>query len=180
MFVIAESPNGLAILDQHAAHERVNYEKFMKSLKKNAVKKQPLISEKIVELTPIQYAVALEHQEKLSVMGFEFEDFGNNSLKLSTIPEIFGNLKSTVLLDVLNEIQKKNILDEEVEMRITKKACKASITAGDVLTIPQIRQILDDLNDCENPYTCPHGRPTIIELSIADLEKKFKRTGWTG
>ncbi len=179
-FVVAESPLGLAIIDQHAVHERINYEKFMKELKDNSIKTQKLVTSKSIELNPAQYQMALQIKEELNKLGFEYSDFGNNTIKLSAIPEIFGSLKSTSFIDVINELtqSKATHLDDEIREKIIRKSCRASIKAGEELSIVQLNVLLDELNKVDNPYSCPHGRPTIIELSVADLEKKFKRSGW--
>src|SRR3989339_506915 len=103
-YIIGENPEGLIVLDQHAAEERVNYEKFMNEKKSGAIKKQNLLTPRIIELTPVQYRAALNNKTFFESLGFHFDDFGNNSIKLTTIPEIFGRLKSTLLLDVINEL----------------------------------------------------------------------------
>src|SRR3989339_47032 len=179
-YIIGENPEGLIVLDQHAAEERVNYEKFMNEKKSGAIKKQNLLTPRIIELTPVQYCAALNNKTFFESLGFHFDDFGNNSIKLTTIPEIFGRLKSTLLLDVINELVnlKGKIIDEEIEERIIRFACRASVKAGEELTSAQMRQLIENLGKTNNPYSCPHGRPTLISFSIADLEKKFKRTGW--
>lgn len=179
-FIIAESKEGLVVIDQHAAEERINYEKFMKELKDKAIKKQVLLNTKIVELNPMQYLIAKNNKDFFEKIGFLFEDFGENTIKLVSIPEIFGRLKSVLFVDLINEISslKNKIIDEEIEKRIVRFACRASVKAGKELTIVQMRKLLDDLSRCENLYSCPHGRPTIISFNVSDLEKKFKRTGW--
>ena len=179
-YIIGENPEGLIVLDQHAAEERVNYEKFMNEKKSGAIKKQNLLTPRIIELTPVQYRAALNNKTFFESLGFNFDDFGNNSIKLTTIPEIFGRLKSTLLLDVINEIVNLNgkIVDKEIEERIIRFACRASVKAGEELTSVEMRQLIENLGKTDNPYSCPHGRPTLISFSIADLEKKFKRTGW--
>ncbi|HIG95193.1 MAG TPA: DNA mismatch repair endonuclease MutL [Nanoarchaeota archaeon] len=179
-YIIGENPEGLIVLDQHAAEERVNYEKFMNEKKSGAIKKQNLLTPRIIELTPVQYRAALNNKTFFESLGFNFDDFGNNSIKLTTIPEIFGRLKSTLLLDVINELVnlKGKIVDKEIEERIIRFACRASVKAGEELTSVEMRQLIENLGKTDNPYSCPHGRPTLISFSIADLEKKFKRTGW--
>jgi len=179
-FVICEGEDGLIIFDQHAAEERVNYERFMEEFYSGAIKKQRLLDGKVVELNPEQKIVAMNNIGFLESMGFEFDDFGGNSLKLSAVPEIFGRLKSVLFIDVLDELlrNKGEIIGKEIEERIIKFSCRASVKAGAELTRDEIRDLLKRLGECENPYSCPHGRPTIIRLSIGELEKKFKRTGW--
>ncbi len=179
-FIIVENPEGLAIIDQHAAQERVNYEKFMKELKEQAIKKQNFLKPRIIELTNMQYLAAKNNKDFINHLGFEFEDFGNNTIKLISVPEVFGKLKSTLFIDILNELVnlKDRTINEEIEQKIIRFACRASVKAGDELTIPQMKELLKELEKTENPYSCPHGRPTIINFNIAELEKKFKRSGW--
>jgi DNA mismatch repair protein MutL len=179
-FIIAETQNGLALIDQHAAQERVNYEKFLKELKGNALKKQHLLQPKIIELNPREHQIAITNKDFIEKLGFEIDDFGSNSIKLSSIPQIFGKLKTTLFIDIVNELAKINtsIINTEIEEKIIKYACRASIKAGDELTRTEMKQLLEQLEQTNNPYSCPHGRPTVIQLTNADLEKKFKRTGW--
>ena len=179
-FIICESADGLVILDQHAAEERVNYERFLFELKDGAVKKQRLLESRVLDLNPEQKLMAMNNQSFLNKIGFEFEDFGNNSLKIATIPEIFGRLKTTIFIDILNEIlrDKEEIVSKEIEDRIIRFSCRASVKAGDELTRDEIRVLFKNLGRCKNSYSCPHGRPTIIKMTISELEKKFKRTGW--
>jgi DNA mismatch repair protein MutL len=179
-FIICDSPNGLAIIDQHAAQERVNYEKFLEKYSSNSIKTQKLVTPKVLELTPLQFFAVKNNKAFLKKLGYDFQEFGENSIKLNSIPEIFGRLRSVLFIDILNEIikEKATLIDLEIEKRIIRFSCRASVKAGDELTLPQIKELILELKNCKNPYTCPHGRPTIINLSIADLEKKFKRTGW--
>lgn len=179
-YIIAENKNGLVMIDQHAAEERINYEKFMKEMKEKAVKTQSFISPKIIELDPVKYRIALNNKDFLERMGFNFEPFGENSIKLSAVPEIFGRLRSTLFIDILNEIadSKKSSIDDEIEERIIRFSCRASVKAGDEMSTTEMKMLLKSLEECDNPYNCPHGRPTMLSFGIADLEKKFKRTGW--
>lgn len=179
-YIVTEHALGMCIIDQHAAEERVNYEKFMNELKQKAIQTQKLVRPKVLELSPVQYQIAKNNKVFMKNFGFHFEEFGEHAIKLTTIPEIFGRLKSTLFIDILNEIarSKATLIDKEVEARIVRFACKASIKAGDELTQPQMIQLLRDLSKTSHPYSCPHGRPTVVNVSVADLEKKFKRTGW--
>ncbi|MGK0208990.1 MAG: DNA mismatch repair protein MutL [Patescibacteria group bacterium] len=181
MFILAECEDGMLIIDQHAAEERVNYEKFVEERKNNALQKQALITPQVIELNPTQYLKTISQKEFLNNIGFDIEDFGNNTIKVSTIPQVFDRLKNAnVLIDIINQLTTATpgIINKEIEDRIIRFACKASIKAGDEITLSQMNFLMLKLGNCENPYTCPHGRPTTIQLTKADLEKKFKRTGW--
>ncbi|HII17569.1 TPA: DNA mismatch repair endonuclease MutL [Candidatus Woesearchaeota archaeon] len=178
-YIIAESPEGLAVIDQHAAEERVNYERFMQEKKEGAIKKQHLLKEKSFELSPLLYHTATGNAQFLRSLGFSFEDFGSNTLKLNSIPEIFGRLKSTLFIDLLHELakEKQKAVCAEIEERIIRFACRASVKAGDALTEPQMNGLIRRLRGCSNPFTCPHGRPTFFTISLGDLEKRFRRAG---
>lgn len=178
-FILCESKLGAAIIDQHAAEERVNYERFIRELKEGALQKQSLLHGEIIELSPIQMQTAIAQKQFLEKIGFNYDEFGGSAIKLNTIPEIFGRLKQNLFLDILNELLKINtkIIEQEIEDRIIRFACRASIKAGDELSMSEMTTLLNRLGKCNNPYTCPHGRPTVVQLSIADLEKMFKRTG---
>lgn len=180
MYIVAENPQGIAIVDQHAAEERVNYERFMRMMKEKAIVQQKLVSPRVVELNPMQMEMVKQHADFLARFGFTFELFGSQSVKLLAVPEIFGRLKGTLFLDVINELsrEKTSLVGDEIESRIIRFSCKASVKAGDELTKVQMEKLMDDLTLCENPFSCPHGRPTFLQLSVADLEKKFKRLGW--
>jgi len=179
-FIILESEKGLVILDQHACEERVNYERFMKELKCGAIKMQKFLLPVILELDPLLYQIAITRNDFFKKMGFDFEDFGDKTIKLVAIPEIFGRLKENLFLDLLKEMEnyEGRILSQEIEQRIIRFSCRASVKAGEELNKFEISEILEKLLACENPYTCPHGRPTMINVTISELEKKFKRTGW--
>ena len=180
-FIVANSPQGLAIIDQHAAEERVNYERFMSERKEKAIKTQSFLTPKVIELNPVQYNIAMNNKDFICSLGYEFEEFGENTIKLSAVPEIFGRMKSILFIDIINKLseegngKRETEINEAIEERIIRFACRASIKAGDELTPFEMRELLRKLGECNNPFTCPHGRPTVINFSIGDLEKKFKR-----
>ncbi len=179
-FIVAETPRGLCLIDQHAAEERTNYEKFMKEKKEQAIKTQILLTPKVIELNPFQFRTLMNHEQFVKSLGYDFTDFGENSVKLSSVPEIFGRLKSILFIDIINELEKNKggMVTDEIEKRIIRFSCRASVKAGDELTPFQMRELMYKLEESDNPFSCPHGRPTIIEFGVAELEKKFKRTGW--
>ena len=170
-YILAEGENGLLIIDQHAAQERVMYEKFMQQ--EYQIKSQNLITPNIIELPLIKYNLLKNNLDKLKDIGFELEEYGQNSFILRSIP-IFFDLKlgKEILLELLDEISK---YDEIKEEKIIRSSCRAAIKAGENLNIFQMQGVLKELELTEQPYNCPHGRPTIINISIQELEKKFKR-----
>lgn len=176
-FIVADSEQGMYLIDQHAAEERVNYEKFMAQLKDKNVGVQQLLNAIVVELSPKESKIVEKNLELLNKLGFKTQEFGKNSFVVRTFPTILAKQQDKELfMDIVAELDRyKNKIDDEKERLIIMKACKASVKANDVLTMPQMTKLIEALSVCEFPYSCPHGRPTIINFTRSDLEKKFKR-----
>ncbi|MEA3513958.1 MAG: DNA mismatch repair endonuclease MutL [Nanoarchaeota archaeon] len=178
-YIIAENPAGLLLIDQHAAEERVNYEILMEEYKHKGIKVQQLVKPKIIELTPAESNVIKANLELLKKAGFEFEEYGSNSFRVRTIPAIFGRFYDglmTGLIRELDSISTKKI-ESIKEERIIRFACRKSIKAGKELTLREMENLMRHLDKTKQPFSCPHGRPTIISVTIGELEKKFKRVG---
>jgi len=185
-YILAENIDGLFIIDQHASQERVNYERFMKQLKNNALSTQKLLSPVIFEANKTEQLAIIKHIRLLKRYGYDIEEYGPNAYRINTIPVIFNNaLPIKLFKDVLDEIisfydEKRDnsikLIEEILDNRIATKSCRASIKAGHEMTITEMRDLLNDLSKCDNPFTCPHGRPTIIRIGWGEMEKKFKRT----
>lgn len=180
-YIICESPEGLCIMDQHAAAERINFEKFEKAFKENIKEVQPL-SPLVVEVPPSVVSSFDEgKQEILKKMGLVVSIFGDSSLKCDEIPSFLTDKDyEAVLKDIIVGVSEGRKEDPSVLMRkaISTLACKASVRAGDILSPLEQVSLIKNLSQCENPANCPHGRPTVIKISIRDLEKLFKRTGF--
>ncbi len=178
MYIIGENAEGLFVVDQHAAMERINYEKLMHQYHEKGIRKQELIRPKIIELTPTQSSTVKNNIKLLSRLGFEVEEYGPQSFLVRSIPSIFNKYNPKLIYDVIQEL---NINGSEIsklkEEKIISMACKMSIKAGEEVTKSEMEKLLKELENCEIPYTCPHGRPTIFKLTLAEIEKKFKRTG---
>ncbi len=176
-FFVAETEGGLFYIDQHAAHERVMYELLISQYMNGKVEVQKLLRGDVLELSAAEKTLLEEKKEELERLGFTVEPFGGNSFAVKTIPLVFGRVQTKELLhDLLGLLQEnKNIITEKKEEILTRMACRAAVMAGDVLTIPQMEKILKDLAMTELPYTCPHGRPTIMKVTVDELEKKFRR-----
>ena len=176
-FFIAETPGGVVFIDQHAMHERVLYEQFMHQLLNKEIAIQHLLKPSILECSASETIILKQLQEELEQFGFTIETFGENTFLLKTIPSVFSRLQdATIIHDLLGiATEKKNKLLEVKEEIITRMACRAAVMAGEELTINQVSVILQDLEKTELPYTCPHGRPTIIKTTTDELEKKFRR-----
>jgi len=176
-YILAENNKGLLIVDQHAAHERLFYEKFMGAYKDKGVTGQKLITPLVIQLTPAEHSVLNAHKEYLDSIGFEIEDYGGNSLIVRSIPFVFERYNKDLMLDLIKELSQINpkAVDDVKQERIARFACRKAIKAGDILTRIDMDKLLKALNNAENPFTCPHGRPTMINITIPELEKKFKR-----
>ncbi|MBI2136475.1 DNA mismatch repair endonuclease MutL [Candidatus Woesearchaeota archaeon] len=174
-YILAESDSGLLILDQHAVEERVNFEEFLK--KSNKQISQPLLKPDLLDLTLKEYLLLKENLSLFLKLGFNLEEFGNNTFVVRAVPVLLGKIYTKEFLkDVINEAANAiKLTDKFIEHKIATKACRASIKAGDNLTLPQMNDLLKRLANCENPFNCPHGRPTIINMTLYEFEKKFKR-----
>ncbi len=178
-FFVAEILGGLMYLDQHAAHERVLYEQFMKEYLHTEVHIQKLLQGEIIEFSPGEKALVLEHHKTLQQLGFTLEPFGEHTFVIKTIPMLLGRIQpKEIIYEVLSMLRegKNKIIDTKEEI-VTRMACRAAVMAGDTLTVLEMEHILQDLTKTELPYTCPHGRPTMFKVPVEELERKFKRKG---
>ena len=176
-YIIAEGKDELYMIDQHAAHERINYEKLLNEYKASSIKSQKLLTPIIIDLSFDEKETVNKNIDLFKNIGFEIDDFGSNSISIRAIPIIYGNPNiKDVFFEILSEI---NINESDVLNTINKviytMACKSSIKAGDKLNNMEMIKLVEELRHCENPYTGPHGRPTIIKTTFYELEKKFKR-----
>jgi len=178
-YLVAEGPDGLYLIDQHAAHERVLFERFMKQIKEE-IPAQTLLQPVVVTLPPGSAQLLEEQLPVLGRLGFKVEPFGPNTFQVRAIPSLLSNLDPESALRVLVEDfeEDETPLQAEVEARIIARVCKrAAVKAGQVLSMEEQRALLRDLEACQNPRTCPHGRPTMIHLSVDLLERQFGRKG---
>ena len=176
-FFIGETADGLMLIDQHVVQERIYYEQFMQQYMGRKVAVQNLLQGHILEFSAPERVILEENKEKLSALGFRIEHFGGNNYLLKTAPTIFGRLQpKEILYEILHTLEeKRNSIDRIQEEIITRMSCRASIKAGDEVTISYMERLLEELSGCELPYTCPHGRAILIKITIDELEKKFKR-----
>ncbi|MDU6783009.1 DNA mismatch repair endonuclease MutL [uncultured Peptoniphilus sp.] len=165
------------LVDQHAGHERVNYEKFLHMYLKSEITSQILLKPEIIELNQNEYDKILNYLDLFTRLGFKIEDFGDNSVVLREVPMIFGMpTYVNFIRDIIDSLDKEISSNYEADLyKIMKKACKASVKAGDDLSDMEIESLIRDLKNCENPYTCPHGRPTVVEVSKHTISKLFLR-----
>ena len=177
-YIIAENEDGMYIIDQHAAAERINYEKVLKSLKEKVIPIDLLIPIKI-ELASNEFLIVRNHLDTLKEYGFEVEEFGMNTIIIRShpnwIPDDIAEECIRKVVDII--ISKENFdFDQFVWRMAATMACRMSVKANDYLSYDDQIWLLDTLRSCENPFTCPHGRPTIITYTKYDLEKLFKRS----
>lgn len=176
---LVEFQEQLYIIDQHAAHERVLYEKTMHSMKGREFTSQYLSPPLILNLTPQEQEVLLTHSEVFTSIGFEFEPFGTDAFALRAVPDnLFGIAQKDLLIEMLDQmadgIQSETAPDLIAE-KIASMSCKAAVKGNSRLSVAEVDTLIRELLELENPYHCPHGRPTIISMSKRELEKKFKR-----
>lgn len=176
-YILAQSKDGFIIVDQHAAQERVRYEKLKKLFKEPAHVEELLIP-LVLEFPLNEFQILIEHLDLLKELKIQAEPFGKNALKITQIPYYFKRVDMKIYVEeVLNHIltNKKDSLQELTDYAIATAACKASLKANMHLSLMDMEAIIHELFTCEDPYTCPHGRPTMIRYTIYELEKFFKR-----
>ena len=175
---LVEFDDSLYIIDQHAAHEKVLYEKFMERLRSDQHYSQQLMPSMIVTLSPSEEEVLSKYQDEFRHVGFEFSHFGGSEYAISAVPADLYTLDDAALfvsfLDELGQI-KTSLSSEMLLDRIATAACKAAVKGGNRISFAEANALIDQLLSLENPYNCPHGRPTIISMSRYELERKFKR-----
>lgn len=167
----------LLIIDQHAAHERVMYEKYLEEYESESIAIQTLLTPELVELSNYEFELVMENIELLTSLGFIVEEFGQNSVLIRGVPILFGKPEvKNFFLELVDSLKSdiKSSYDIRLE-KIMKIACTNAVKGGDKITDIEIQSLIKQLKKAKNPYTCPHGRPTIIEISKKDIEKEFKR-----
>lgn len=175
---IVEYDKNMYIIDQHAAHEKVLFEKTMARIKNNQMTSQLVSPPIIISLAPQDVLLFETHHEAFERIGFQIESFGGNELAINGVPGNMLNLDSKDLfMEILadcNNYKASDSFDLIVE-RVASMSCKAAVKGNNKLSIPEIKALIDDLLSLDNPYHCPHGRPTMISFSEYELAKKFKR-----
>ena len=168
----------LLFVDQHAAHEKVKYEKLIKSLKEGEVLSQNLQPPLVLHLTQKEEAALEEYQSYFENLGFVWEDFGSHSIAMRRMPvELYGKSEKRFFEEILDELVENGCkgTPEVVQEKIASMACKSAVKGNQTINAAEMSALLEQLFELENPYHCPHGRPTMISMSKTDLEKKFKR-----
>jgi len=175
-YLIFEKNDNMYLLDQHAAHEKILYEEFMKSYRKEKINSQILLEPIIIDLPYNDKNFILSKLSELNKSGFLIEGFGNNSIIIREIPYIFDISASKAFIeDYISNFSEKSSVFEFKEDSIIMESCKAAIKANMRISDIEVNDLLDGLKTLENPYTCPHGRPIIVEIMKYEIERKFKR-----
>ena len=181
LYILLEDEEGLLIVDQHAAHERVLYEELRKEMNEHRVAIQELLQPFVLSLSPTDIERILELSETLEELGFSVSDFGGNEVSISTIPEIFGRVASEVelisLLDQISSIGASEARDQFMDELVKLTACHSAIRAGQTLSIDEIRSLIEDFSKTQGKYTCCHGRPSMIRIRKENLDKAVGRLG---
>ena len=178
-YIILEIGKEMYILDQHAAHERIMYERVKRNYYSDEQKdSQMLLLPDIITLTHKEMDIANENMQLFEKAGFTLEEFGDNTIKLTGVPTVCVDLDTKELfLETLDEINTvaRTAKQEKEEKFIATVACKAAVKANMALTVEEVEKLMDQLFELPNPFTCPHGRPTVIKMTKYDIERKFAR-----
>ena len=175
---LVEFQDKLLMIDQHAAHEKVNYERLMKQYREKNVISQGLMPPIIISMTAQEEMVLLENKEVFESLGFEIEAFGGNEYALRSVPvDLYGCGEKEMFLEVLDQLAEGGNYGgiRVVEEKIASMSCKAAVKGNNLLRKEEAEALIDELLTLENPYNCPHGRPTIVEMTKTEMERKFKR-----
>ncbi|HFC11331.1 MAG TPA: DNA mismatch repair endonuclease MutL [Anaerolineae bacterium] len=177
-YIITEGPDGMFLIDQHAAHERILFEQFMHAWRRKAVASQQLVTGLPVQVTPPQAALIEDNLSRLEQIGFLVEPFGPSTFNVRAVPALLAKIDpAQALRAMVDDLEEEvRLMQTEVEAAMIMRACKtAAVKAGQVMSLPEMEALMRQLEDCETPHTCPHGRPTLIHLSVAQLTRSFGR-----
>lgn len=167
------------IIDQHAAHERVLYERTLKGMKTREYTSQYISPPIILNLSMQESELFQKYLDQFTRIGFEIEPFGGDSFAVRAIPDnLFGIAKKELLMEMIDALSDElnpNLAPELIDEKVASMSCKAAVKGNSRLSVQEMQTLIGELLTLENPYHCPHGRPTIIEMSKRELEKKFKR-----
>ena len=175
---IVQLENEMYIIDQHAAHEKVMYERLLKESKANKLSSQMINPPIIVTLTDVEQNVLNEHMEEFRGIGFDIEEFGGKEYKINAIPNIFPSIpKAELFNEMLSDSTNYDVISpsELILAKVASMSCKAAIKGNMRISLLEANELFDELLSLDNPYNCPHGRPTVIKMTKQEIEKKFKR-----
>nr|WP_236887726.1 DNA mismatch repair endonuclease MutL [Clostridioides mangenotii] len=175
-YIVLEKRNSMFLLDQHAAHERILFERYMDKFYRQDINMQMLIDPIVMEVSNVDMLYIEENLDLFMKFGFEVEIFGKNHVMVRSVPTIFGVPETEkFILQIIDNLEDiKSNYDLKVE-RFASMACRSAIKAHDKIYDLEIKSLFEQLEKCDNPFTCPHGRPIIVEISNYEIEKMFKR-----
>src|SRR5437016_1644530 len=174
-YLVAEGPHGLVLVDQHAAHERVLYNRLLERLRSGRGASQPLLIPQAVDVEPALIAAASDHRAELANLGLEYEEFGPRSLRITAVPTELPSGRATAAIQETLAALTENRGDGAIEKAAAAIACHSAVKFGDVLDVAEQRRLLADLEGTEESITCPHGRPTRLLVEWQELTRHFRR-----
>jgi DNA mismatch repair protein MutL len=175
-YVVAEGPTGMYLIDQHAAHERVLYERLQTEKGRAAVASQTLVEPITIEPGPRQTALDGDRLAKLKMLGFDVEPFGGGTFLIRGVPAMLGTagLEQSIL-DIMEEVERADSGRPWEDEVIISLACHGAVRSGQTLAVDQMQELIVQLEQTSLPRTCPHGRPTMLHVSAEQLERDFGR-----
>jgi DNA mismatch repair protein MutL len=177
-YILSQVKGHLMVLDQHAAHERILYEQALENLTQKQAASQQVLFPTVTELTPTESQVLEEHKQLIQKLGFEIKQFGGRSMLVTAVPTLVRSKSGEVFLkEILTQLQEEEKVEKDRQKAVAKSfACHGAIKAGERLTKEEMQGLIRELFSAKEPYSCPHGRPTIIKLSLDELNKRFGRS----
>ena len=175
---IVEFDKSMYIIDQHAAHEKVLYERFLKQFEKEKLSSQLISPATVISLSSTEADAVEKHLPNLKKLGFEIEHFGGREYSISAIPDILPSVNKEVWLgELISELLEVDSIKNTASIleKIASMSCKAAIKGNQKISFEEAKILIDELLELDNPYNCPHGRPTVIKMTKTEIEKKFKR-----
>lgn len=177
-FILAEGQDCIYLIDQHAAHERIMYEKINQDMQRGNAVSQTILQPMVVDLSPVELEAIRANESFLISIGYEFDEFGANTIRVKAVPVFLGIPQSKEFIIDLIDMVSRQSEKERKELKqddIIMMACKRAVKANQRLSLREMESLLEQLAGTKMPYTCPHGRPVIVTLTRYDLEKMFKR-----
>jgi DNA mismatch repair protein MutL len=179
LYVLMENAEGLVLVDQHAAHERILFEELRRRMEEKGVPSQRLLLPQVIELAPRDAEWIERNLTTMQKMGLGVEKFGRHTFRLESLPPFLSGADPARLLqDVIDSLKSASNSTSPLRLgedMIAKTVCGHAVKANDFLREPEVEKLIRDLLACELPYCCPHGRPTMVQISLGELEKKFGR-----
>jgi DNA mismatch repair protein MutL len=176
-YAILETEDGMVLLDPPAAHERVLFERYMRQIMEGTVQRQGLLAPETIELSPVEAAAVTKNLDVLNDMGFELSSFGSQAFLVEALPACLGDISAKSLIRELAQAveQGGRRRMKWTDEAIAQTVCHTAVQRRDRLSEQELKRLVDDLAVTNMPYTCPHGRPTMIFMSIKELDRKFGR-----